>query len=429
MPLITLAASLLAGPALGLLPAFRLASTHARDAMDESGSRGSTAGAGRMRAREALVVAEVTIAVVLVCGAGLMVKSFQRLMRMDTGFRPDHALAVTFRMPAEKFQHNDTTMARYYSRVIDAVRQVPGVTAVGAAKVLPFQGEDEPWGVGIVGTPIPPLAQRPTAIANHVSAGYFHAIGTPVLAGREFTRADTMGAPDAVIVNEAFARRYVPGPVSDVPGRMVVVGDSSRVRIVGVVRNVHKSGLDAAPQPAMYLATPQNVRSGVTLVVRTQGDPTAMTGAVERAIWSVDKDQTITRATTLDDIMHRAVARPRLLSVLLAAFGTLGLLLGALGISGVVAYAVGQRRREIGVRVALGATRHHVLETVVGDGVKLTLLGVVIGLAVAFLATRAMRSVLFGIGPADPVTYAEVAALLVIVALLAAYLRPPRVGH
>jgi hypothetical protein len=255
-----------------------------------------------------------------------------------------------------------------------------------------------------------------------VSAGYFAAIGTPVLAGREFTRADTAGAPDAVIVNEAFARRYLPGAITDVPGRQLILGDTSHVLLVGVVGDVHEAGLDAAPQPAMYLATPQNLRSSVTLVVRTISDPVAMTGSVVRAIWSLNKDQTITSVRTLDDVVRQSVARPRLLSVLLTTFSGLGLLLGALGIAGVVAYSVSERQRDIGLRVALGASRAQVLLSVIGESAGLTLAGVLVGLGAALIATRAMRSVLFGIGPSDPSTYAEVAVLLAFVALLAAYL-------
>ena len=418
---LTLFASVASGILLGLPPALKVAATSPRFASSESGTRGATSGRNRVWARHVLVATEIAMAVVVVCGAALMVKSFRRLMGTEAGFRPSHALAVNFHMPGSGSPSEDARVARYYANILDRVRDIPGVIAVGATKVLPLQGEEEQWGFGIDGEPLAPPSQRPVAIANHISAGYFAAVGTSVLAGREFTRADTAGAKDVVVVNEAFARKYLPGPIADVPGRRLVLGDTTRVPIVGVVQDVHENGLDAAPQPALYRPTPQNIRSSVTLVVRTRGDPAAMTAAVERAIWSLNKDQTIASVKTLDDVVRQSVARPRLLSVLLATFSGLGLLLGALGIAGVVAYAVSERRREIGLRVALGASRPQVLFSIIGESAGLTLAGVLIGLGAALVATRAMRSVLFDIGPADPATYIEVAALLAVIALLAAY--------
>jgi hypothetical protein len=258
---------------------------------------------------------------------------------------------------------------------------------------------------------------------NHISSDYFRAVGTPVLAGREFVRGDTIGAPPVIIVNDVFAHRYLPGPVASVANRSLVFGESARVRIVGVVENVHQTGLESAPGPAVYIPATQNERGSVTLVVRVrEGNPLALAGPVQRAIWSADKDQTITSITTLDDVVRQSVARPHLLSLLLAGFGALGLLLGALGIYGVVAYSVDARRQEIGVRVALGASRRDVLALVVGSGLALAMSGVLIGLVISLVATRVMRAVLFGIGPSDPATYSEVLAVLTTVAVLAAYL-------
>ena len=419
---LTLFASLATGLLLGLPPALKIAASSDRPVNAEGGTRGATVGRHRLWARHALVASEVAVAVVVVCGAVLMMKSFRRLMATEAGFRSNHVLAVNFQMAGTGDDSNIVQQARYYGNILDRVRDVPGVLAVGATKLLPLQGEEEHWGFGIDGEPLAPMSQRPVTLVNHVSAGYFTAMGTPVLAGREFTRADTSGTKDVVVVNEAFAHKYLPGAIANVPGRRIVLGDTTREPIVGVVRDVHEDGLDAAPQPAVYLAAPQNMRSSVTLVVRTRNDPVAMTGAIERAIWSLNKDQTITSVKTLDDVVRQSVARPRLLSVLLATFSGLGLLLGALGIAGVVAYAVSERRREIGLRVALGASRRQVLLSVIRESAGLTLGGVVVGLGVALLATRAMRSVLFGIGPADPPTYVEVTALLALIALPAAYL-------
>ncbi len=418
--LVTLPLALVAGVALGLPPGLQLLSIDPQRALGEAGGgRGSTAGRGRFRARQMMVVAETALAVMLVCGAGLMAKSFRKLVAVDAGFRPDHALAVALTL--RDTDNDDTRMARVYRQILERVRATPGVVAAGAAKVLPLQGDEETWPFAVAGGVIPPPGERPTVTVNHVSDGYFQALGTPMVAGREFAPSDTAGGPDVAIVNETFVRRYMGVPPSAAIDRALIFG-TSRVPIVGVVRDLHEHGLDAAPQAAAYVAAPQNLRSSLTLVVRTRGDPASMTAPVERAIWSVDKDQAIRNVTTLDAIVYRTVARARLTSVLLACFGALGLLLGALGIAGVVAYTVSQRRQEIGVRVALGATRREVLEVVVGRGLALALAGVATGLAASLVATRAMRAVLFGIAPADVSTYAEVAGVLLLVAMAAAYL-------
>jgi predicted permease len=418
----TVIVGLIAGLVLGLPSALQLLAASGRSALSDvgGGTRGATAGTRSMRSRQVLVVAEVAVAVVLVCSASLMAKSFRRLLATDPGFRSDHGLVIGFTI-ADRFV--DSQFIQYYQTILDRVRDVPGVVAVGATKILPLQGRDEPWGFGVAGETIVPVSQRPTAPVNHVSPGYFRAVGTALLGGREFTAADTSGAPQVAMVNDAFARRYFPGTTpNDLTHRALILGDTSVVPIVGVVHSAHERTLDAAPGPAIYLPAMQNPRSGVRLVVRTRDDPIAMTGAVERAIWSANRDQTINSVTTLGDIVQRSVARPRLLSVLLMCFGGLGLLLGALGIYGVVGFSVDARRHEIGVRSALGATRGQLLALVVGRGVALALTGIVTGLIIALLATRVMRSVLFHVAPTDIATYAVVTTVLALVAFVAAYL-------
>lgn len=416
----TLTIGVLSGLVLGGPPALQLLAGTARPALSDTGSgaRGATAGVHRVRGRQMLVAVEVAIAVVLVCGASLMAKSFRRLLAADTGFRPDSALVVGFEIPYV----SDAQFDRYYETVLDRVREVPGVVSVGAAKMLPLQGLDDTYPFAIAGDASVPIGERPTVTVNHVSPQYFRSVGTQVLAGREFTPGDTMGAPEVVIVNGVFARQHLPGPVSNVPGRTIVAGESDTLRVVGVVGSVHERTLEAAPRAAVYVPTMQSPRGSVRLVARVHGDPAGYTHAVEQAIWSVNKDQTITSVTTLNDIVRHAAARPRLVSVLLVAFGVLALFLGALGIYGVVAYSVDARRQEIGVRVALGANQRDVVGMVVGRGLALALGGVAIGLLVSLVATRLMRAVLYDIAPTDPLTYAEVIVGLIGVALLAAYL-------
>ncbi|HZS58464.1 MAG TPA: ABC transporter permease [Gemmatimonadaceae bacterium] len=391
------------------------------------GTRQVTASAEGQRLRQAFVIAQVAIAVVLVCGAGLMVRSLGRLLSTDPGFRPDHALAVRFHVAP--YRYSDTAAPRFIATVFDRVRALPGVVSVAGTKVLPLEGSEENWTFAVVGEPPPPRNEEPAAPTFHVSADYFRTLSIPIIAGREFTPIDTLGAPDVIIVNEAFARKYVPGALDAVPGRLLHIGQNPAVRIVGVVRDTHQDGLDAAPRPMMYIDESQNVRSTVTMIVRTRGDPTAMTAAVREAIWSVDKDQAIGEITTLDHVVVRTTSRPRLLSILLDLFGGLGLLLGALGIYGVVAYTVRQRQAEIGIRMALGADRRRVLGMVMARGVTLTAIGMAIGLVAAVLAARGMRAVLFEITPTDPLTYALVLALLAIVALIATYIPARTAAH
>ena len=384
------------------------------------GTRQVTVGAEGQRLRQAFVIAQVAIAVVLVCGAGLMVKSLRRLVSTDPGFRPDHALAVRFSVAS--YRYNDTVAPRYAAAVFDRVRAVPGVIAVGSTKVLPLLGSEESWSFEVVGEPVPPQNERPVALTFHVSDDYFRTMDVPVIAGREFNHLDTLGAPDVAVVNEAFAHKYVPGAVDAVPGRLLHIGSNAGVRIVGVVRDTRQFGLDAMPSPALYISNAQNMRSTVTMVVRTRGDPAAMTAAIRTAIWSVDKDQPIGEVTTLDHVVERTVMRPRLLSILLDLFGGLGLLLGALGIYGVVAFMVRQRQAEIGIRIALGADARRVLTMVMARGVMLTGIGMALGLGAALLAARGMRAVLFETAPTDPLTYVTVLALLAIVSLIATYI-------
>jgi predicted permease len=257
---------------------------------------------------------------------------------------------------------------------------------------------------------------------HQISTDYFRALGTPLRAGRAFANTDHASAPPVVVVNEELARHLWPGePASGVIGRVIPLG-SAELTVVGVVGNIHQHSLAEAPQAAMYLHALQNFRSRMSIVVRTSGDPLAHIENVKKAIWSLEPNQTITSTATLASVLGSEVARPRLLAWLLALFGFIGLTLGALGIFGVLAFAVNQRRQEIGVRVALGATPRTVLALVVGGGMLLTLAGVAAGLMVAALVTRSMQSVLYGIEASDPLTFVQVAAVLLAAALLASWI-------
>jgi predicted permease len=268
--------------------------------------------------------------------------------------------------------------------------------------------------------------EAPTVPLIHVSDGYFHAIGARVISGREFERSDDDHAPLRFVVNEAFAKKYFP----DRPavGRTLTSG-TDQIPIIGVVGDIRQESVEEPAQPTVYIHTLQNLRSQANLVVRTRGEPLVMARAIEDAIWSVDRDQTITSVFTLSSAVGEAVARPRLLTTLLALFGVLGALIGGIGLYGVLAYFVTQRRREIGVRVALGADSGQVLRMVVGRGIWLAAAGIATGLLGAALLTRFMRSVLYGVETTDPATFAGVTLALLGVAFLASWIPARRAAR
>jgi predicted permease len=397
--------SIISGLGFGLVPAVK-ASTNLEHAL-RAGSRGAVGGAAQ-RLRSALVVVEVALAVVLVAGAALAAKSLVRLLAVDPGFRPANALVVTISVPS----------VQHYTAILDGIRGIPGVEAAGSIRDLPLQANGETVRPGIAGRPTPPGGD-PLVQWHHVSTDYFKAMGIPLRAGRAFELTDRRGSQFVVMINEEFARRAWPG--EDAVGKALRFGQTE-IPVIGVVANVRQGGLSEPVEPAVYLHALQQFRSRMTIVIRTAGDPLRLADAVRREIWSKNPDQTITAVTTLDDVLGESVARPRLLAWLLGAFGTIGLTLGALGIFGVLAFAVSQRRREIGVRVALGASPRAVLRLIVMQGMLLALSGVGVGLVGAAVLTRSMESVLFGIEPADPVTFAEVVAVLLGAAALASWL-------
>ena len=397
--------SLACGVLFGLLPAFR-ASADLEGAL-RAGSRGSVTGPGA-RLRSALVVVEVALAVVLVAGAALAAKSFGRLLAVDPGFDPSNALVVTISVPS----------VQHYTATLDAIRAVPGVEAAGSIRDLPLRANGEQIRPDVAGRPTPPTG-NPVVQRHHVSVDYFKAMGIPLRAGRAFQPTDREGTQTAVVINEEFARRTWPG--EHAVGKALRFGQTE-IPVIGVVADVRQGGLSEPLAAALYVHVLQQFRSRMTIVVRTSGEPLRYADAVRRAIWSRNPDQTITDLTTLEAEVGRSISRPRLLASLLAFFGTTGLTLGALGIFGVLAFAVSERRREIGVRVALGASPGSVLQLILRQGMLLAVAGVVIGVIGAILLTRSMDAVLFGIEPSDPWTFAQVSAALLAAAALASWL-------
>ncbi|MEO7359760.1 MAG: ABC transporter permease, partial [Gemmatimonadaceae bacterium] len=408
-----------AGLLFGAAPAIRASAVNLRGTLS-SGSRSATGSNSRLR--NALVVVQVAFAVVLAVGAGLMVTSFGKLLDVNVGFKPDHLLAVNFTISTER--HGDTTWQRYYQDVIDRVRIVPGVLSAGAAQYAPFRGMGERNPFVPPGMILANGEQMPTVPTQRVSDGYFRTIGAPILEGREFQSSDSRNAPAVIVVNEAFASKFLPGG-NAINSQLRMGGTAPNylmATVVGVVADIRQSGVAADAQPLMYVSNMQSGRVKVTLVSRTRADPLTMTNSIRDAIWSLDKDQTIASVFTFSDVMNESLARPRMLTVLFATFGILGVALGALGIYGVLAYLVSQRRREIALRIALGARPQSVVGLVLGRGLALAGGGVAIGLVSALALSRFASSLLYGITATEPRSYIGVGLLLLGVAILASAL-------
>jgi putative ABC transport system permease protein len=371
-------------------------------------------GRQRHRLRGLLVVSEVALALVLLVGAGLLVKCFLQLHGLDPGIRTDRALSLSVTLSGSKYR-DDRSRVTYFAQVSERLRELPGVDAVGADIATPFTTLGTWAELEIDGR----SERAPCSIVN---ADYFRAAGIPVKGGRCFTEGDRAGAPGVMLVNERFVRRYFPN--EDPVGKRLKAGDDTVdwKTIIGVVGDVRQRHLTQPPEPRVYLSYLQCGANRMNLVVRTQGDPMNLAAAVRSTILSVDPDQPIYSLMTLNQRRAEALAPQRMHMWLSSALGALALALATVGIYGVMSFAVAQRSHEIGVRMALGAQIPDVLRLVVGQGLRLTLAGVVVGLLAALGLTRFLSSLLYGVTPIDPPTFAGVAILLSGIALLACYL-------
>jgi putative ABC transport system permease protein len=416
---ITVGAALL----FGMIPALR--ATGDRATTLREGGRG---GAGRVATRfgSALVVLQTAMAVVLLVGGGLLMKSVAGMRGQDFGFVPENVLTARIALPATQYDSREASEA-YWREVTQRIQEIPGVLGVGTTQSHPLMGSN--WGrtIQIAGQDLAEGQDR-TVRLTLASPGLFETLRFGMVRGRTFTEADGAEAPSVAIVNEAFVERYL-GPDDDALAQTITSGPEWSAPIVGVVHDVIERGVDSPPEPSLYLPIEQADVRTRSLVMRTVGDPTAVVADVQEAVWSVDADIPIYSVQTMEALVEDRVGGFAVIGTLMGTFALLSLLLGAVGIYGVTAYAAGQRRAEIGVRLAMGAERTDVVSMVVREGAWRTLLGLSIGLALAAFVGSAMSSILIGVHPRDPVTFATVVAVLATVSFLGLWLPARRAAQ
>src|SRR5262245_34859057 len=416
----TLLISLGAGILFGLIPAFQASRVNLNDALKDGGR--SSGGSVHNHLRNLLVVSEVALALALLIGAGLMLRSFIRLMSVDPGLDPRNVLTVDIRLSRNKYSRPQ--QAVFFQQLLERLRALPGIQAAGAVYPMPLSGMEEDLWFDIEGQPPPPPGEHRSAGPRGVSPGYFKAQGIQLLKGRVFTESDGGDTPPVVVINEAMARRYWPdqNPV----GKRIAIGRSNGQpvwsEIIGVVKSVRHMALSEEPRSEVYIPFAQYPLAFMTLVARTDGAQLGYVVAVRSQVHAVDKDQPISNVRTMEERLASAVSQRRFNLILLAIFAGLALSLAAIGIYGVMSYLVSQRAHEIGVRMALGAQTGDVLRLVIRQGMALTLTGVLIGLITAFGLTRLLRNLLFDLSATDPLTFLVTALLLALVALLACYI-------
>lgn len=417
----TLAVTLITGLLFGIVPAWQMSGADVHEDLKDA-SRGSSGGKQRTWIRQALVVAEVALACVLLVGGGLLLRSFQRLMEVDLGFRPEQTAAWRIET-GSRFEQNAPRLA-FFNELLRSVETVPGVVSAGLTDTLPL-GRNRSWTARAKGESYAE-GQVPIAFPRLVDAGYLKTMRIPLRAGRDFSAHDTAESEKVVIVNETMAQRLWPS--REAVGQVASIGNAE-CRVIGVVSNVRHSGLEQEAGLEMYLPLTQFASGSVELVVRSQLPTAAIAPGVRAALSQIDPTLPTSEFQTLGQLVDRASAPKRLITFLLGAFALLALVLAALGIYGVISYAVTQRTQELGIRLALGAGTTDVLALVIGQGMRPVILGLALGVAIALALTRLMTGLLFKVSTTDPVTFAGIALLLAAVALLACYVPARRAAR
>jgi len=422
--LFTMGIAVVTGLLFGLMPAFT--ATRGLSASLKESGRGAVTGRGSSRVRGALVIAELALAVMLLAGAGLLMRSFVKLQAVDPGFRPEQALTFELTLPETRYKE-DPQIVSFFDQLLPRLKALPGVRAVSAVMGLPLSGMDFIISFQVEGRPPVPPAQQPAMQVRVATPDYFTSIGIPLKRGRLFTEEDRQGTPRVVLITESAAREFFPN--EEAIGKKIQLGwgrgpgkPRAGGEVVGIVGDVKEAGLDEPNPPHIYMPLRQWPVNFMSVVVKTATPPTALADAVRTEVYAVDANLPVSNLRTLDEIVARSISQPRFYMLLLTIFAGVALALAAIGIFGVLSYAVAQRTREIGIRMALGAQRGTVIGLVVRDAMLLVVLGVVTGTIAALFLSQTMTKMLFSVAPTDPATFATVAAGLLAVALLASYL-------
>lgn len=413
---VTLVASLLAG----FVPAFLVSSGGPASALPEGG-RDSSTGRKSLLVRSALVVVEISLALVLLAGAGLLMQTFIRLMNVDTGFRTQHLLTFQISLPAAKY--DEQGRSSFFTQLLEKIRALPGVLSVSADVTPPFSGVGSATDFSIVGEAPPAIGQAHGTGVRVVEPDYFHTMGIPLLSGRSFTEREFVEQSKVVVINKALADKYFRGknPI----GQKIIIDmkdENAPDEIIGVVGDVHLSDLAAAPSPVAYWPYAEMRYPVMSVLVRAAMPPESLVGPIREIVTELDKEQPIAKIATMDQLIGNSLARSRFTTLLLSCFAAIALVLASIGIYGVTAYLVAQRTQEIGIRMALGAQRADVLRMVLRQGFRLAAIGVAIGIGAAMAVARLMTTLLYGVSEGDPLTFVGVAGLLSCVALMACYI-------
>ena len=423
--LFTIGVSVLTAVVFGGVPAFLAARAKPGETLGDV-ARDAAGGSSGRHVRRVLIVSEVALAVVLLVGAGLLIRSFQLLRQVNVGFNPENLLTMSMVLPMPKYREPEARRA-FYDEVLQRVKELPGVESAGVITFLPLSFNGMNFSFSVEGQTSPSDMKLPFALYRVVSPDYFRAMEIPLQRGRFFEAHDNADSQPVIMISQRLAEQYWPS--QDPTGKRLKIGplDSPNpwLTIVGVVGDVRQAGLYGDPRMDLYAPYAQERRGFVAprnLVLRTKGDATAVAGAVRQAVWAVDKDQPISHVRTMDQVFAAAISRERFQALLLGLFAALALVLACVGLYGVISYAVAQRTHEIGVRMALGAQPGDVLRLVLRQGMGLTVAGLIVGIAIGSVATRVLSDMLFGVTPRDPLTFIGVPALLLFVAFLACYI-------
>ena len=413
----TLIVSVATGLLFGLVPALQSTKTNFNEALKEGG-KGSSGKASHNRARNVLVVSEIALSLVLLIGAGLMIRSFVELLRSDLGVNPTNVLTMEVSLPNEKYA-KPATRIDFYNQLLGRIEALPAVTRVGGVGNLPMGGFNNSHGFERIGQTLFPQGKQPNILYTPVTQGYLEAIGTKLVKGRNVNDQDRADTPRVALVNEAFARQYLPG--QDPIGQQFKGPGSPPVSIIGVTSNVMNADFDDKTEAQIYAPYTQETWRSIYVVIRGGVEPAQLTSAVRREVSALDKTLPVFNVKLMEQLIGERMSPKRLATFMMAVFAVLALALAGVGIYAVMSYAVSQRTHEIGIRMALGAQARDIFKLVITQGLTLTLAGLVIGLAGAYAMTRAMSQLLYGVTATDPLTFIGISLLLGGVAMLACY--------